>query len=431
MDKIQSPIQFVVLAGGTGSRFDTLSSDIPKPFLPVANKPLLQYVFEFLCKSNVPKALVVTHSGLQQRINKIAEKLSIEIEIITVNPDLGTADVLREIASKIDRDFVVISGDLITNVPLHEIADIHRVSGSAMVMLLNEENEENSKKIRKDKLVSKHFIGLDNDRVAMFLSSFDSGKSVKLRKPFLEKCSEFELYSNMTDGHLYFFKHWVLRLIEKKKKSISSIQGDLVPLLVKAQFNPKIAKRLSKYSQEGQYPNFKGFSSLEEEGEVDNRKFNIKCIAYKTPRDLLCMRVNTLNSYLRANFTLINGNPFFSREAYRYKTVYIHKGFRIHEDDKIENSLLGKELTISGTKNVINSVIGENCTIGENVKIENSIIMNNVKIQNGCQIINTVIMNSAILEENCRLTQCTVRINQTVEKDTNTKNYIFGEESFY
>ncbi|KAJ3427825.1 translation initiation factor eif-2b subunit gamma [Anaeramoeba flamelloides] len=431
MEIIRSELQFVVLARGIGSRFETLSSDIPKPFLPVANLPLLHYVFEYLCKSKVSQAIVITHSGLQKRINMLAEKFPIKIENALVDPDIGTADALREIASRIDHDFVVLSGDLITNIPLHKIADIHRVSGSAMVMLLNEENEEDSKKIFKDKLVSKHFIGLNKERVVMFQSSFDSGNFVKFPKPFLEKFSELELHSNITDGHLYFFKHWVLRLIEKKKKTISSIQGDLVPLLVKSQFNPKIAKRLSKYSRPGEYPNFKGFNFLWDNCNMRKQQFKIKCIAYKTPRNLLCMRVNTLNSYLRANFTLITCNSFFSREAYRYKTIYLNKGFRIHEDDHIEDSLLGKKLTISGQRNIKNSIIGENCNIGKNVRIENSILMDNVKIQNDCQIFNTIMMNSSILKAKSRLIQCTVRVNQTVEMGTIAAKHIFGEESFY
>ena len=63
-------------------------------------------------------------------------KGSVQVEVCVVDEDLDTADVLRALREKITRDFVVVSGDLITDVFLHHLADVHRINDATCTVLL-------------------------------------------------------------------------------------------------------------------------------------------------------------------------------------------------------------------------------------------------------------------------------------------------------
>ncbi len=53
--------QVVILAGGPGSRMSPLSTEIPKPLLPIANRPMISYQLEFLERVGFTGALPLHH----------------------------------------------------------------------------------------------------------------------------------------------------------------------------------------------------------------------------------------------------------------------------------------------------------------------------------------------------------------------------------
>ncbi len=61
---------------------------------------------------------------------------SFKIDLVAFEEGLGTGDVLRRLAPTIKSDFLVLSGDLVSEVSLHDLADLHRVSDSSLTLLL-------------------------------------------------------------------------------------------------------------------------------------------------------------------------------------------------------------------------------------------------------------------------------------------------------
>ena len=48
----------IVLAGGFGTRLQSVVSEVPKPMAPVENKPFLDYIFKYLKKNNISKVIL-------------------------------------------------------------------------------------------------------------------------------------------------------------------------------------------------------------------------------------------------------------------------------------------------------------------------------------------------------------------------------------
>nr|XP_035958676.1 translation initiation factor eIF-2B subunit gamma-like [Halichoerus grypus] len=129
--------QAVVMAVGGGSRMTDLTSSIPKPLLPVGNKPLIWYPLNLLERVGFEEVIVITTRDVQKALSaEFKMKMKLDIVCIPDEADKGTADSLRQIYPKLKTDVLVLSCDLITDVALHEVVDLFRAHDASLAMLM-------------------------------------------------------------------------------------------------------------------------------------------------------------------------------------------------------------------------------------------------------------------------------------------------------
>jgi len=120
----------VVLAGGEGLRLRPLTSDIPKPMVSVAGKPLLQWILEWLRRNEISKVVL----GVAYRKEKIMEffgdgkKFGLEIEYSNHTVEGGTAEGFRMAIERYvtDNFFLAMNGDELVDLKVSEFAAFHR-----------------------------------------------------------------------------------------------------------------------------------------------------------------------------------------------------------------------------------------------------------------------------------------------------------------
>ncbi|ESP86923.1 sugar phosphate nucleotidyltransferase [Candidatus Halobonum tyrrellensis] len=108
------PSDAVVLAGGEGSRLRPLTKYRPKPLLPVANRPVIEYVLEALEAAGVERVVVV----VGYRGTRIQDYLSdgwggLELDFIRQRSQLGSGHALLQAAGSVDEPFLVVNGDTV------------------------------------------------------------------------------------------------------------------------------------------------------------------------------------------------------------------------------------------------------------------------------------------------------------------------------
>jgi mannose-1-phosphate guanylyltransferase/phosphomannomutase len=121
-------VKAVVMAGGEGTRLRPLTSNQPKPMVPVVGKPCMEHIVELL-RGHGMEDVIVTVAFLPQAIRSYfgdGESLGVNIEYSVEESPLGTAGSVRLASGKLDDTFVVISGDALTDVNLQKIVDFHR-----------------------------------------------------------------------------------------------------------------------------------------------------------------------------------------------------------------------------------------------------------------------------------------------------------------
>ncbi len=109
--------EVVIMAGGLGTRLYPLTKDTPKPMLLVNGKPILERIIEKLIDQGFYKYYIsINYMG--EKIKEYFQdgsKWDIEIKYIEETKRLGTAGALSYLKNKIDKPFIVMNGDIITD----------------------------------------------------------------------------------------------------------------------------------------------------------------------------------------------------------------------------------------------------------------------------------------------------------------------------
>src|SRR5213592_3098501 len=118
----------VVMAGGEGTRLRPLTSNQPKPMVPIVGKPCMEHILELL-KLHGFEDVIVTVAFLPQAIRSYfgdGESLGVRVEYSVEESPLGTAGSVRLAAGRLDDTFLVISGDALCDVDLTGLVEFHR-----------------------------------------------------------------------------------------------------------------------------------------------------------------------------------------------------------------------------------------------------------------------------------------------------------------
>ena len=121
------PLRAVVMAGGQGSRLRPLTEELPKPMLPVGNKPLLQLIVEQLKQAGIRQVNVATHykGDIIAEHFKNGEAFGVDIRYVKEDQPLGTAGALS-LLEEVDEPLLVMNGDILTRVDFRALLHFHR-----------------------------------------------------------------------------------------------------------------------------------------------------------------------------------------------------------------------------------------------------------------------------------------------------------------
>jgi UDP-N-acetylglucosamine diphosphorylase/glucosamine-1-phosphate N-acetyltransferase len=125
-------MQAVILAAGEGKRVRPLTRSRPKALIPVANRPIIEYVIDALLKNGIRDIIVVVGYRKEQ-VTRFLNQLDVRVEVVVQPKQLGTAHALQCAESKITGDFLVLPGD--NYIDPHSIA---RIAGTSNAMLVRE-----------------------------------------------------------------------------------------------------------------------------------------------------------------------------------------------------------------------------------------------------------------------------------------------------
>lgn len=128
----------VIMAGGEGTRLRPLTSNQPKPMLPMANIPMMEHVVNLLRQHGF-EDIVVTVAFMANAIRTYfgnGSEFGVRMVYATESTPLGTAGSVRNAKDELDERFLVISGDVLTDIDLTEVVAFHERSNALATLAL-------------------------------------------------------------------------------------------------------------------------------------------------------------------------------------------------------------------------------------------------------------------------------------------------------
>ena len=122
----------VILAGGEGTRLRPLTSNAPKPMIPIVNQPMMEHILRLLVRHGFDD-IVVTVAFLANHIRTYfgdGSDFGVRMRYATEETPLGTAGSVRNAKDELDEPFLVIAGDVLTDVDLSAVWKAHHESGA-------------------------------------------------------------------------------------------------------------------------------------------------------------------------------------------------------------------------------------------------------------------------------------------------------------
>ena len=195
------------MAGGEGTRLRPLTSNQPKPMVPIVGKPCMEHILELL-KQHGFEEIIVTVAFLPQAIRGYfgdGEALGLEIEYSVEEAPLGTAGSVRLASPRLGEPFLVISGDALCDIDLGRLVAFHQEKGAAVTIGLK---------------------SVENPLEFGIVVTAEDGKVER----FLEKPSWGQVFSDTINTGIYVLEPEVLKHIPRDRPY--DFSKELFPLLL-------------------------------------------------------------------------------------------------------------------------------------------------------------------------------------------------------
>ncbi len=310
----------IIMAGGAGTRLRPLTCELPKPMLPVANRPVIDYAVEHLKRHGIHEIGVTLQympHVIQDHLGN-GKRFAAAFEYFTEATPLGTAGSVRQAFEFLSDTFVVLSGDGITDIDITEALRYHNERNADVTIVL---------KRVEDPLEYGVVITEPDGRIIRFA----------------EKPNWSEVFSDSVNTGIYIINKAVMSLIEENKQA--DFSKDLFPLMLER------SMKLYGYVAEGYWCDIGNYRSYIE-ANIDAISGKIKGIEH--------------------------GDGYYEIK----KGVWVGKYTKLDESAVLEAPcLIGQNCNIRAGAHIYpDSIIGEGCFLGRGSSIKNSILHENVYV---------------------------------------------------
>ena len=330
------------MAGGEGTRLRPLTSNQPKPMVPICGKPCIEHIIELLHTHGI-EDVVVTLAFLPQAIRGYlgdGSALGVSLDYSVEETPLGTAGSVKNAEKLLDETFVVISGDALCDFDLTRIVEFHKERGSVATIALK---------------------SVDNPLEFGVVIVDEEGRIER----FLEKPSWGQVFSDTINTGVYVLEPEVLRHVPEDEPY-------------------DFSKQLFPYLLEAQKPMY-GFV-------VDD--------------DWYWQDIGNLDQYRQANQDVLDGRCAVQVPGIRLRSnIWLGQGVTLPPAEVLEGpAYLGNYCRIEeGARVGPYAVLGPNVTVKVGAAVERTIIDGGTYIGNGADIAGAIIGRNVDVHERVRV----------------------------
>jgi NDP-sugar pyrophosphorylase family protein len=345
-------LKAVVLAGGVGTRLKPLTYKRPKPLIPIAGEPCIDFMIKSLVSAGFKRIIVTTGYMSDTLIQSIGDgkKFGASILYAFEESPAGTAGAVKNVSEFLDKTFVVASGDVLADVDIKSLFDYHKKKNATATMALT----------KVDNPTEFGIVGLDDDN-----------RIIK----FKEKPKKEEVFSNLVNAGIYILEPEVIDFIPENQ--MFDFSKNVFPLLLKNDLPVYGAVISGLWMDIGRPSDLlkATFEVVERSGkEINIQDVNIEGKIVIGQGVSLEKDVIIKGPCYIGNGIEVGRNTVLDR-ACVYDNVRIDRGVTI------KNSIVMSGSTLGWRSEVVNSIVSNRCTLEDDVKLKDSIIGEGVTVK--------------------------------------------------
>ncbi|EDR14254.1 uncharacterized protein LACBIDRAFT_142306, partial [Laccaria bicolor S238N-H82] len=385
-------LQAVILADSFNKRFRPLTTRKPRCLLPICNAPLLDWTFESLALAGVQEVFVICRSHAQlvkeaikeSKWSKPGSGMKI-VPIMTAKETFSPGDAMRDIYTRglVTSDFVLVMGDLVSNIRIDEVVRVHKErrktnKDAIMTMVVKESGVRHRTRARGESSV---FV-LDRETSECLhyeaLTGYPRTNVVRIPREILATHPEVEIRNDLIDCSI----------------DVCSVE---VPSLFQDNFDYLDIRRDFVHG-------------------ILTSDLLMKSIHCYVAKDGYAARVQDTRSYESISKDILSRwtFPLVPDDNHPGGHIYEHtRGNRyIAKDDSVilartckigTNTLIGPSTQVSENASIEASVIGQSCNIGAGSTVSNSYIFENTVIGANCTIERSIIGAGVNIRDNTHI----------------------------
>ncbi|MDH6066392.1 mannose-1-phosphate guanyltransferase [Chrysosporum ovalisporum APH033B] len=339
----------VLMAGGSGTRLRPLTCDLPKPMVPILNRPIAEHIINLLKRHQITEVIATLHylPDVLRDYFQDGSDFSVQMTYaVEEDQPLGTAGCVKNIAELLDETFLVISGDSITDFDLTAAIAFHKEKRAKATLILTR---------------------VPNPMEFGVVITDEQGSISR----FLEKPSTSEIFSDTVNTGIYILEPDVLDYLPSNCES--DFSKDLFPLMLER------GESLYGYIAQGYWCDV---------GHLD---------AYREAQyHALQRKVNLDFAYQEVSPNLwVGQNTFISPTAIIETPVMIGENCRIGARVQIEaGTIIGDNVTIGADANLKRPILWNGSIIGEEAHLSGCVISRGTRVDRRAHVLEAAVVGS-------------------------------------
>ena len=343
----------IILVGGEATRLRPLTCNTPKVMVPVLNIPFLEHVIHHLSQHQVTE-VVLASSQRQQSIESYfadGRQFGVKLHYSIEDIPLGTGGAVKNAEKYLDETFLVLNGDIFTDLDITTMMKFHRDRKAKVTIALTPVDDPTS-------------YGL--------VETNTQGKITR----FLEKPSPSEVTTNLINAGTYILEPDILQRIPPQTKF--SFEHELFPPLVD-QGEPAYAYPSSAYWMD--------IGTPEKYLQLHRDLLNGKSSRYTPHPERLIGEQSHLHPTAQINKPVVIGdNCIIEARVKLIGPVVIGSGCTIQSDATIEDSVIWDNTQVGHGAVVKSCALANDCHLNADCLVQDSTLGDNVVIISGCQL---------------------------------------------
>jgi mannose-1-phosphate guanylyltransferase len=336
-------MQALILAGGEGTRLRPLTSTMPKPVVPLVGRPFISFMLDWLRGHGVDD--VILSCGFMARdVKRVlgdGSRLGIRLRYLEEPRPLGTGGALKFAEALLDERFLMLNGDVLTDIDLTEQLRQHERTGASATLAL---------------------VPVD-DPSAYGLVRRNSDASVS---EFVEKPGPEETDTDLINAGAYVLERGVLATMAPAGTNIS-IERDVFPALV--------GRGLFGYAASGYWLDI-GTPARYLQATYDILEGNVSTDTGRRLGEakLALVEDGEVDGRVVAPVLVGAGSRVAERAVVGDRTV-LGSGVRVDEGASVRSSVLLDGVSVGPRTAIRGSIIGPHVQIGQECRVEGCVVL--------------------------------------------------------